>query len=326
MNLEEELRVTLHDRATAAMPPDDLLNDITTGVRRERRRRRLVAGGAAVVVAATALGVPMMARNDVEPVRPRPLPAASPSADWTGGPWTPTPSFSMRPGWLPEDRGAAQVLQLGPNEVLQFEKEGDVLSAEVGPLEPSWEVEATGEHTTDIGGQTATVRTSNNYDGSRPGDRYVAVRWKTPNSGLWVQVLSFGPRAEAEVLRFARELGNGSGAVSAGPAPFTFAEVPGRMTTQQQSPEMVCFMPRQQPQQQRQPEGLCVGVLKEPFSRQPEGERLTVAGKEAELFLESGSLNIDLGGRVLEIYWETAKVPLTKAEVLRFAEGITYHG
>jgi hypothetical protein len=41
----------------------------------------------------------------------------------------------------------------------------------------------------------------------------------------------------------------------------------------------------------------------------------------------SGSLRADLGGgRVLTVTWDAALTPLTGPEVLRFAEGITYHG
>jgi hypothetical protein len=328
MTLEEDLRVTLHDRAAAAMPPaDDLLTEVTLGVRRDVRRRRLVAGGAAVAVVAAALAVPLLRHDDG---RPQPLPAASPplADDWDRGPWTPSPFFSLRPTWVPADLGTGpEVLQLGYNEVLQYEKDGDVLSAETGPQEPDWGAETTGEHTADVGGQTAIVRTADDYDGAGPGDRFIAVRWKLPPSDLWVQVTSFGDHTEAEVLRFARGLDGGTGSVAGtSPAPFTFSVWPPRMTTQHQSPTQVCLVGQEQ-QLQRQPEGLCVLVTEEPFAPGTDGERLTLAGRDAELHLDAGSLTVDLGaGRLLSVTWDPETIPLRRNDVLRFAGGITYHG
>jgi hypothetical protein len=330
MTLEDDLRVTLHDRATAAMPPaDDLLTEVTRGVRRDVRRRRLVAGGAGVAVVAAALAVPLL-RHDGDRPGPQPLPEASPSLadDWDHGSWTPAPFFSMRPTWVPADLGTRpEVLQLGSNEVLQYENDGDVLSAEAGFLEPAWEVETTGEHTADVGGQTATVRTAVGYDGAGPGDRFVAVRWKLPPLDMWVQVTSFGRHTEAEVLRFARGLDSGMGSVAGtSPAPFTFGARPPRMTTQHQSPTQVCLVDREQ-RQQRQPEGLCVVVTQEPFTPGPDGERLTVADRNAELHLDGGSLTVDLGaGRLLTVTWDSETLPLSRADILRFADGITYRG
>jgi hypothetical protein len=329
MTLEEDLRVTLHDRAAAAMPPaDDLLTEVTLGVRREVRRRRLMAGGAGVVAVVAALTVPWLRHDDD---RPRPLPEASPSLadDWDRGPWSPVPFFSLRPTWVPADLGTRpEVLQLGSNELLQYEKDGDVLSAETGFLEPAWEVETTGEHTADVGGQTATVRTSTGYDGAGPGERFVAVRWKMPPLDRWVQVTSFGRHTEAEVLRFARGLDGGSGSVAGtSPAPFTFSAWPSRMATQHQSPTQICLVDREHRQQQRQPEGLCVVVTQEPFTPGPDGERLSVAGHDAELHLAAGSLTADLGaGRLLTITWDQATIPMSRDDILRFAGGITYNG
>jgi hypothetical protein len=325
MNLEDNLRTTLRERATAPMPPTgDLMTKISHGVRRDVRRRRLVA----VVAVVAALSVPMIVRGDGD--RSRPLPAASlppspaPSATW-GGPTTPSASFSMRPGWVPADAGTGEVFRLGLNELLQFERPGRVLSAEVGPLEPEWGEETVEKHTADVAGQPATVRTLTGYDGAKPGDRFIGVRWKTPEVGLWVQVLSWGPLTEDEVLRFARELGRGPGAVGSGPAPFDFAEVPpGLLDTQHFSPTAVCFAPIEQRRHTRTPDGLCVNLLEEPFEPLDAGAVLTVGGRRAELHLDAGSLTVDLGGnRTLSIRWDTEKMPFTQADVLRFATGIT---
>jgi hypothetical protein len=331
MNLEEDLRTTLHERATAAMPPTgDLLTKINHGVRRDVRRRRLAAGGAAVVAVVAALAVPMIVRGDGDRPHPRPLPAASgpPSPDprdaWIG-PTTPSASFSMRPGWVPSGAGPGEVFQMGPNEALQFASAGRVLYTESGPLEPEWGEEKAEEHTADVGGQKATVRTLDDYDGAEPADRYVGVRWKTPVFGQWIQVSSWGPLAESEVLRFARGLGDGTGAVSSGPAPFRFSEVPpGLLGTQHLSPTSVCFAPAQEQFRTRTPEGLCVNLLEEPFKPSDADAVLTVGDRRAELHLEAGSMTVDLGaGRTLFIGWDTEKMPFSQADIVRFAAGIT---
>lgn len=328
MSFEDDLRVTLRDRATAATPPADLLTGITTGVRRDRRRRRLVAAGAAVVATVTALAVPLTASGR-EPNLPGLLPAApvpGPSVQTWTGPWRPTTSFPLRPGWVPGDAGPAQVFQVGPNRRLHYEKDRVWLSTEVGPAVPDWRMPPADEHVAVVGGQPATVRTAENPGGAGAGGRYVAVRWWAPRSGLWTLVSSVGPRTEQEVLRFARELGSVPGDVPAGPGPFTFARVPPLLTTQYQTPEAVCLVPRQQRQQKREPEGLCVSVLKASFEQRPDSERLTVGGRAADLHRVDGSLTVDLGdGRVLTVAPDPARVPLSRTELLRFAEGVTYH-
>ncbi|MEU4619682.1 hypothetical protein AB0G04_06855 [Actinoplanes sp. NPDC023801] len=331
MNLEEDLRATLHERAAAAMPPtNDLMTNINLGVRRDVRRRRLVAGGAAVLAVVTALAVPMIVRGG--DVRPRPMPATSlppspaPSEEWDG-PTTPSASFSLMPGWAPTGLGAGKVLQLGPNELLQFERAGRVLSVEVGPLQPDRGEDTEEEHTADVGGRRATVRTLVGYDGAKRGDRFIGVSWRTPETGLWVQVLSWGPLTEAEVLRFARGLSQRDGAVASGPALLDFAEVPpGRFVTQFFSRSTVCFAPGGQRYPTRLPEGLCVELLNEPSEPLGAGESLTVRGEKAALDMEGGSMTVDLSAdRHLAIRWDTEKLPFSRADILRFATGITLH-
>jgi hypothetical protein len=331
VNLEEDLRDTLHDRAAAAMPPaEDLLAEVTEGVRRDVRRRRLTAAGAAVVIVAGALAMPLL-RDRGDGPQPQPLPAASPTLPdgWSRGPLTVTPFFSLRPTWVPADLGTRpEVHQMGTNELLRYENGGDVLSAEIAYGEPPpWGAETTGEHTAEVGGRPATVRTASTYDGAGPGDRFIAVRWRVPPLDNWVQVTSFGRHTEAEVLRFARGLKEGTGSVAGtSRAPFTFDPWPSEMDVQHQSPDRVCLVGRGQ-QKQREPEGLCVLVTEEPFAPVPGGERLTVAGRDADLHLDGGALTVDLGaGRLLSVTWPPATIPLSRAEVLRFAGGITYQG
>ncbi|GIE74953.1 hypothetical protein Aph02nite_09030 [Actinoplanes philippinensis] len=321
MTLEEDLRVTLHDRAAAARPPAaDLLTEVTSGVRRDVRRRRLTAGGAGVAVVVAALAVPLM-RHDADPPRPQPLPAASPSlpVGWERSMWAPAPFFPLRPTWVPADLGTRpEVLQMGPNEVLRYERNGDVLTAEIGVVDPAWDAETTGEHATEVNGVPATVRTA----GAGPGDRYVSVRWQMPEVGGWVQVTSRGRHTEAEVLRFARGLDGGMGSMAGTSlAPFVFGVLPVRVSTQYQSPDQVCLTDRDVTRR-REPDGLCVLVADEPFVGG--GERVTVAGRAASLRLDSGSLVIDLGGRVLTVTWDPGRFPLSRDEVLAFAGGITY--
>ncbi|MEU8656406.1 hypothetical protein [Actinoplanes philippinensis] len=327
MTIEEDLRVTLHERGAAAVPPaGDLLTEVTSGVRRDVRRRRLTAGGAGVAVVVAALAVPLM-RHDADPPRPQPLPAASPSlpAGWERSMFVPAPFFPLRPTWVPADLGTRpEVLQMGPNEVLRYERNGDVLTAEIGSVDPAWDAETTGEYATEVNGVPATVRTAGAYDGAGPGDRYVSVRWRIPEFGAWVQVTSLGRHTEAQVLRFARGLDGGMGSVAGtSPAPFMFGVMPVRVNTQYQSPDRVCLTDRDATRR-REPEGLCVLVADEPFVGG--GERVTVAGRAASLRLDAGSLTIDLGGRVLTVTWDRGRFPLSRDEVLAFAGGITYRG
>ncbi|WP_433794648.1 hypothetical protein [Actinoplanes sp. CA-252034] len=228
-----------------------------------------------MAVLVTALAVPLM-RHDADPPRPQPAPAASPPrpavspplpAGWERTMWTPVPLFSLRPAWVPADLGTRpEVFQMGHNELLRYEKDGAVLTAEVGTADPGSEVETPEEHTADVNGIRATVRTADSYDGAKPGDRYVAVRWRMPSPGDWVQVTSFGRHTEAEVLRFARGLDPGTGPImGASRSPFMFGVLPPRVTTQYQSPDQVCLVEETRPQQ-RQPDGLCVLVSAEAFT------------------------------------------------------------
>ncbi|GAA0442791.1 hypothetical protein Aca07nite_63760 [Actinoplanes capillaceus] len=327
MSFEDDLRITLRDRASETLPPADLLTETYQGVRRNQRRRRWLATGAAVVTAGAILAVPLVIRGDSG--SPPHLPVASgPSLPDVAdlGRWQPIATFDLRPGWVPEGVGPATLEVMGPNQVLRYEKDTQMLAAEFGPLEPEWEVEATAESSTTIGDRPAIVHTADDYDGAAPGYRFVAVRWQTAE-GKWVQVTSLGPYSDGDVLRFARELGNEPGIVPPVLSAFTFADPLAGMAQQYLGPAMVCVVPREMSGKQRHPEGLCVYVLEEKFEPRPHGERLLIAGRQACLNVDAGIFDTDLGGgRTLRIEWDQRTIPLGRERILRFAAGITYRG
>ncbi|GGN97562.1 hypothetical protein GCM10010112_90000 [Actinoplanes lobatus] len=327
MSFEDDLRITLRDRASETMPPADLLTETIQGVRRDQRRRRWLATGVAVVTAAAVLAVPLVIRNGDGSSSGVPAAPGPSLPDMSGlGPWEPMPVFDLRPGYVPEGVGPTTLEMMGPNQVLRYEKDTQMLAAEFGPLEPEWEVEATAESSTTIGDRPAIVHTADDYDGAAPGYRYVGVRWKT-GEDKWVQVTSLGPYSEEEVLRFARELGSEPGVVPPALPTFTFAEHIAGMAPQYVSPTMVCQVPQEMSGKQQQPEGLCVYVLEEEFEPRPHGERLIIGGKQACLNVDAGIFDIDLdGGRTLRIEWDQRTIPLGRERILRFAAGITYRG
>jgi hypothetical protein len=329
MNLEEDLRATLHERATAPMPPaGDLMTNINIGVRRDVRRRRLAAVGAAVVAVVAALAVPVIVRGDGNASRPAPAasvpPAPAPSEKWPG--WlTPSASFSTMVNWVPPNAGPNQIFQLGPNEMLKFSAGDQILTAEVGPLEPEWSEDAAEEHAADVGGQRATVRTTTDFVGAKPGYRFIGVRWRMSGSGLWAQVQSWGTRTESEILRFARGLSRAPGDhKQSSQAPFEFVGVPPVLSgIQYFGGAKVCLAPADQLHRTRGPEGLCVNLHTEPFQPKDATATLTVRGDRAELHMDTGSLTLEqTENRHLSITWDPEKPPISQADLLRFAAGI----
>ncbi|MBU2670370.1 hypothetical protein KOI35_43400 [Actinoplanes bogorensis] len=316
MTLEEDLRTTLHDRAARppSQPDPDLWEKVVDGVWRRRRRHRAVAmGGAALALVAVATVPPLLAHRSAPPP---PQPAVSPP------PRVQQPDFPLRPDWVPPSAGTPTVTQLGPNSHLSYERGTSVLNAEIGPLEPDWEVEATDEHTTTVNGRSALVHAADTYDGATPGDRFVGVRWRL-SDGRRVQVLSLGNRTEADVLRFARGLTPGT--VPAAPSPFTFASVPPGLTLQHQSAGFVCLAPPSIVAESRQPTGLCIGVTSEPDNRGSAPDTVTVNGRLAAYYSDSAALDVDLGyGRTLQLTWDdSGPTAMTREEALHFAAGIT---
>jgi hypothetical protein len=331
VSLEDDLRTVLRDRAAEPATQRNLLDMVHTGVRRDRRRRTaLVGGAAALTLVAVVAGPTLLADRSSRPPQPPTasvVPTTPAVAQWDQPDWK-QPTFPLVPGWLPKGAGRPEVLQLGANVLLEYEWPGSVLDVEVGPVAGSWGAEEEEEHPGTVNGRSATVRTSSDTDPGTPGDhRYVGVRWRLAD-GRWVQVASFGPRSEAQVLRFARELRPGS--VAAAAAPFTFAEVPPGLTLQHQNREAMCLVPRGQPletddesaESRLQPRGLCLHLSKEPFTSEDAQETLSVAGRRAAYSPDGLRFVLDLGaGWILDVSWND-ETPLTRADVIRLVSGI----
>lgn len=327
MNLEDDLRVALRERA-AANPPDpqpDLLAGVHSGVRRADRRRLAMIGAAAVLAVVVAVPVWLAGERSARPTPPAvPSPSVSPSPQamvWVQ-PRFELPTFPLKPGWEPAGVGAGRVGRLGTNVALTYEGSG-VLGVEVGPVPGSWENEGEKTYRSTVDGRLATVRTADWFDGAKPGERYVGVRWRLAD-GQWVQLISFGPRTDAEVLRFARGLR--AGMLPSSPAPFTFAEVPRGLTLQYADGPYMCFSSRP-PRDNRSLEGLCayVDTVSPEEAPQSAGASLTVGGRPATFDVDG--LRISLGNhRFLHVSTTAEIVPLTSDELVRFAEGIRITG
>lgn len=324
MNLEDELRVTLRDRAADAAPRPDLLGGVREGVAVDRRRRRTVAVTAAALALAGVVAVPVVAGQRSRDVRPPAVTptTASPAPRWNAPSWAP-PEFPLRPAEPPAGMGDPVVHLMGPNVRLHYERGASVLSAEIGPVQPGWEVEGEREHSATVGGRPATVRTSSTYDGAGPRDRYVGVRWRTTD-GRWLQVLSLGPRTEADVLRFAR----GLAPARVRPAPpLTFTEVPPGLTLQHQSAELTCLNTVRAARTEYQPTGICLSVTAEPSPPDGEPETVTVDGRPAKYYPYAASLQVDLGGgRWLVMDWEPAEFVRGADDWLRLAAAVRVRG
>ncbi len=318
--LEEDLRTTLRDRAAGSAPQPDLWASVTDGVRRDQRRRRaLVAVAAALVVGAGGITIPLLNRDS----RPQHPPVVQQSDGWSPPAW-PEPVFPMEPTWIPGNAGTASVARLGPNVHLEYQKDESVLAAEIGPLQADWETEAEQTTHTTVEGRPAEVHKSSQYDGSGPHDRYVGVRWQRAD-GRWVSVLSWGPRSESDVLRFARGLHDTSG-IPAGRAPFTLATVPPGLTLANQSDGMMCLAPPDVAAQSRQT-GITLCVTAEDagdVDQEPPMENVTINGRPAIYYDEQHQIVITWSASTnLVVNWDPEVVPLTRDEAIRFATGIS---
>ncbi|MCY1143050.1 hypothetical protein OWR29_34075 [Actinoplanes sp. Pm04-4] len=322
MTIEDDLRVTLQQHAArpASSPDPDLWESVAAGVwRRRRRQRAATVGAAAVALAAVAALPPLLSQRDQRTPEP---PAVTPTVEWVHPSWS-KPDFPLRPSWVPADAGERTVSRLGPNSHLSYERGTSVLSAEVGPLQADWEVEATDVHETTVNGRPASVHASGSFDGAAAGERYVGVRWQLADK-RWVQVLSFGKRTEADVLRFARGLTSGS--VNAGLPPFVFDVIPPSYTLQHQSADLMCLAPTADVAKERQPTGICIhlGGPGEDDDAGAPGERTTVNGNPAIYFSGTGVLNVELpGDRTLRVEWQPDEpTSPTSDEILRLATSI----
>jgi hypothetical protein len=327
MTLEDDLRVALRERA-AANPPDpqpDLLAGVHGGVRRAHRRRLAMIGAAAVLAVVVAVPVWLAGERSALPTPPA-VPSVpvvpSPSAVAWEPPRFEMPTFPLTPSWEPPGVGPGRVGRFGANLILAYEGSG-VLGVDVGPVPGSWESEGEEDHRSTVNGRAATVRTGSWFDGAKPGERYVGVRWRLTD-GRWVQLISFGPRTEEQVLRFARGLR--PGVVPAAPAPFSFAEIPPGLTLQAVHGQNMCFSTRP-PAHYGSLEGLCVSVDTESPETPPDPSDvlLTVGGRPARF--STDTLRITLGNhRFLYVRADQETVPLTSDELVRFAGGIRIVG
>jgi hypothetical protein len=319
MTLEEDLRITLRDRAADGAPRPDLWAGVTDGVRRDQRRRRAtMAVAAALVVGAASVTIPLVRHHERAP-----SPPVVQRTDGWGPPGWPEPVFPMRPGWLPDGLGSHEVLKMGPNLLLQYEKDTSVLDVEIGPLQANWETETEDIHAATVNGRPAEVHKTKEFDGAGKNEEYVGVRWRLADS-RWVSVLSWGRRTEADVLRIAAGLTT-TGGIPAGKPPFTFAAVPPGLTLAHQSPGVTCLAPPALADHDRLGQlGLCVALESaDEAAQEPPFEEVTVHGRHAVYNPETNQLVIDwANGMKLAVNWDPETVPLTREEVLRFAGGI----
>ncbi|MEU8233096.1 hypothetical protein AB0C12_26250 [Actinoplanes sp. NPDC048967] len=326
MMLEDDLRAMLRERADAPVPAPDLLEAVRGGIRRSGRRRRAVLVAAAVLATAVAVPVAISGDRPPAPVPQEPAPA-DPVAGWQR-PRLDLPVFPLTPGWTPPGAGTARVGRVGPNVLLIYGDSADrSMELSVGPKPADWWVEGEDRATT-VHGRPALIRTldADVYQGNRPGDRYVGVRWQLAD-GRWAQLGSGSRNTEAEVLRFADGLR--PVAMPPTPLPFGIATAPPGLVLQTLTTDYLCLAPPATLTDGESGRGICLGLgtVSGQDEPSPEDERLTIGGRPATLESSDqgpGTLNVRLDAkRLLSIAVEQADVPLTRDQLIRFAEDIT---
>lgn len=330
MMLEDDLRTTLREHADEPALRPDLLDQVRAGIRRDNRRRAAVLGAAVLLVAAVAVPVAIMRDRSPAPVPLQSAPA-DPASGWRK-PQVEPPTFPLTPERPPAGPGAPRVGQVGHSLLLDYRYSStESVEVEVGPEPGEWWAEGDGsDRGTTVSGRPAKVRAvgPDVFQGMTPGDRYVGIRWQLTD-GRWVQVSSGGRLTESEVLRFARGLR--SQTVPASPAPFTIAEAPAGLVLQTMTEDYLCLAPPAL-LADHQGRGICIGVhtLEEHGKPDPEDERLTIGGRPATLSgNEEGPLTLTVpldARRVLVVDATQEDVPLTREQMIRFAEGIAITG
>jgi len=328
MMLEDDLRTTLREHADEPVVRPDLLDQVRAGIRRDNRRRVAVLGAAVLLVAVVA--VPVAVTNGRAP---DPVPLQSAPADPAGWerPRMDPPTFPLTPGWTPSGLGASRVGRAGPSVLLTYERgPTEHVEVEVGPEPGAWWAEGDGsDRATTVSGRPAKVRVvgADVYQGMNPGeDQYVGIRWQLAD-GRWVQVGSEGHSTESDVLRFARGLRLRT--VPASPVPFTVATAPAGLVLQTMTENYLCLAPAALLADRDGGRGVCIVVEPpgEDTKPAPEDERLTVGGRRATLSDNPegpDSLTVPLDSRrVLTVYVKQEDVPLTREQLIRFAEGTT---
>ncbi|GAA3952414.1 hypothetical protein [Actinoplanes auranticolor] len=326
MMLEDDLRATLRERAEEPAPAPDLLDAVRGGVRRADRRRAAVLGAAAVLVAVVAVPV-AIAGGRPSPPAPQ---GSAPATGWQR-PRLDLPLFPLTPGWAPPGLGTGRVGRVGPTLLLTYEDSADrSLELSVGPEPGDWGAEGEDRAAT-VHGRPATVRTldAEIYEGNRPGDRYVGVRWQLAD-GRWVQLGSSSRNTESEMLRFANGLR--LQAMPPSPLPFTVATAPPGLVLQVMTENYMCLAPPASLADGDSGHGLCIGLgtAAPDDEPSPEDEQLTVRGEPATLETSDRgpvALTVRLDAqRLLSVTVEQNDLILTRDQLIRFAEGITVPG
>ncbi|AEV85110.1 hypothetical protein ACWT_4086 [Actinoplanes sp. SE50] len=320
MNLEDDLRTTLLDRAERPAPHPDLLSAVTAGIHRNRRRRRALAAVAVVAVAAAA-GTPLVLRHHPAP---RPGPAATASVT-PARPVYEAPTFPLRPGYLPAGIDASYgsvVTQLGPNLRLENSSgDADVLSIEEGPIRPDPETETPDSTTTVIQDRPASLHVTGHYDGARHGDTYVFVQWQRTD-GTWVTVQSWGPRDSGTVRSIAQHL-TGGARIPAVPTPFSLPFAPPGLILQYLGADQMCLATPDKAARERNPTGLCVTMQQGAFDPDGATDTWKVNGRRVAYLPDAASLIIEWGGDTqIEVGWDPQDIPLTHDQVVELSEGL----
>ena len=132
------------------------------------------------------------------------------------------------------------------------------------------------------------------------------------------------------MLRFARGLSLQT--VPASPAPFTVATAPAGLRLQLMTRGQMCLAPPALAEVRDQGRGLCLNLVPptEAVEPDPEDERLTIGGRPATLMsTDEGPMTLTLpltAGRQLTVDVTQEDVPLTREQLIRFAEGVTVTG
>jgi hypothetical protein len=202
MNVDQELRAALRERAETYRPGEDLMAAVRVRQRRHRQRRMVVAAAAAVVVAVAAPAVVAALRLAPQaPVAVLVTPAAA-------------PSFPVTPGWEPDwvglrsftyERGPA-----GVTAVLRYEPTFPFraeLSVAVTDQDP-----ALGGETVQIADHAATLATA---------DDRISLVW--PLGPEWVRVDANDRVSYNDLSLYAASLTNHPMAMA---LPFTIAALP----------------------------------------------------------------------------------------------------
>jgi len=244
MNLDNELRALLSERAELAPEDAGLLDAVRVRSHRLVVRRRY---GLAVLAGLLVLGLLIPAGLLRYDRRDTPLPPGRPSATPSvSSPPTPggipvtlvagapaLPDFPFVLGWTPA--GTQFTVGLGGTERRMVD-EGSGLGIVVDGAEYQWDWEADTTTSTTVNGRAARLRSAT-IDGKQP----VGLTWQLAD-GRWLTVDSWGGNIpQADVLRLARAIR--AGVTPATPLPFTLALTPAGFVLTDVDPNGLCLAP-----------------------------------------------------------------------------------